>query len=328
MKKMMVLLCMLMLLSGFSGRQAMGIPDIVRAVADSVVEIDTQNVIHNRIRPIIQPGAGSGVIISSDGYIITNNHVIVGTDGTLVDDITVRLRDGSTFDATIIGRDERTDLAVIKIDATGLTTARFGDSTQLVVGELAIAIGNPLGNLGGTVTEGIISALNRDIVIDGEEMNLLQTSAAVNPGNSGGGLFNAFGELVGIVNAKPIGHGIEGIGFAIPSNQVQDITSQLMEHGVVLGRVSFEIDLVDINDTFTAMMAGVRSLGLYVARDHEPSGLVAGDRIVYIAEIPVRNRAQARAIYLNYSVGDDLEIIFVRGNQTFRTNVVLVQAEA
>lgn len=328
MKKFIIFTFMLLMLSGFSLRQPLSIPDIVRNVADSVVEIDTQNVVRSHIRAIIQPGAGSGVIFSSDGYIITNNHVIVGTDGTLVDNITVRLRNGDEFEATIVGRDERTDLAIIKIEAENLTTARFGDSANLLVGELAVAIGNPLGNLGGTVTEGIISALNRDIVIDGEEMNLLQTSAAVNPGNSGGGLFNRYGELIGIVNAKPIGHGIEGIGFAIPSNQVKIISSQLKEHGVVLGRVAFDVDLVDINDSFAALLTGAGALGLHVSRDHEESGLRVGDRIIQIAGVSVRNYAQARAVYLNYDVGDQLEVVFVRARQNYRTYVTLVQAEA
>jgi len=327
MKKLFLCIFMLMVLSGFSTRQPLSIPDIVRAVADSVVEIDTQNIVNTHMRPVVQPGSGSGVIISPDGYIITNNHVIVSPNGDVVDNITVQLRNGQTFEAEIIGRDERSDLAVIKIDATGLTAARFGDSSQLVVGELAVAIGNPLGNLGGTVTEGIISALNRDIVIDGEEMNLLQTSAAVNPGNSGGGLFNAYAELIGIVNAKSVGHGIEGIGFAIPSNQVQNITTQLRQHGVVLGRVAFDVELIDINNAFAAMLAGVRTLGLYVSASHE-SGLRSGDRIISIAGVEVQNQAQARAVYLNYNVGDELEVIFARGGRAYRTSVTLIQAEA
>ena len=332
--KKTVFLCLttitiLISLAGFAStenRQAMTIPQIVQAVANTVVEIDTQNIITGRTHQIMQPGAGSGVIISSDGYIVTNNHVIIGADGSLVDSITVQLRDGSTFEAEIVGRDERSDLAVIRIEAINLPVAQFGDSGQILVGELAIVIGNPLGNLGGTVTEGIISALNRDITIDGEAMNLLQTSAAVNPGNSGGGLFNAYGELVGIINAKPMGRGIEGIGFAIPSNQVQAITSQLIEHGVVLGRVAFNIETVDISDPFTAMLFGVRQQGLYVYRTHLESGLQGGDRIISINGTAVNNRTQVRSIYLNYAVGDTLEIAFVRGSQTHQTSVVLVQA--
>jgi len=303
------------------------IPQIVQAVANTVVEIDTQNIIEGHSRVVIQPGAGSGVIISSNGYIITNNHVIVGSDNNVVDSITVRLRDGTSFEAEVVGRDERTDLAVIRINATNLPVARFGDSNELIVGELAIAIGNPLGNLGGTVTDGIISALNRDINIDGEVMNLLQTSAAVNPGNSGGGLFNSFGELIGIVNAKPMGHGIEGIGFAIPSNQVEVISTQLIEHGFVLGRVAFGVTTLDISDAFTAILFGVSQQGLYVYESHPESGLLAGDRIIGINGIAVRNRAQVRVIYLNYNVGDKIEITFIRNGETYRTSATLIQAK-
>ena len=304
----------------------MSIPNLVLAVADTVVEIDTQSVVNSRNRQIVQPGAGSGVIISESGYIVTNNHVIVNSNGTVADSITVRLRNGESHEATVIGRDVETDLAIIKIDAQGLTAAQFGDSSRLYVGVPVVAIGNPLGNLGGTVTEGIISALNRDITVEGETMHVLQTSAAVNQGNSGGGLFNLYGELIGIINAKPIGLGIEGIGFAIPSNVALSISLQLLEYGFVQGRVAFGINLVDINDLITAMLNGVRAMGLYVATNDEASGLAAGDRIVSIAGTNVSNRAQARAVYLNFNVGDTLEVEFVRGNQGYRTQITLQQA--
>src|SRR5699024_342301 len=145
----------------------------------------------------VSSGAGSGVILTQDGYIVTNHHVIEDANS-----ITVRTRSGDEYNASLVGSDEQSDLAVLKIDATGLTPAVLGDSTTLEVGELAIAIGNPLGELGGSVTSGIISALDREMTIDGQTMTLLQTDAAVNPGNSGGGLFNANGDLIGIVNAK------------------------------------------------------------------------------------------------------------------------------
>lgn len=301
------------------------IASLVETIVDTVVEIDTQSVVTHRAGQRIQPGAGSGIIISEDGLIVTNNHVIANADGSIADKITVRLRSGESYEATVVGRDAETDLAVLRIDADGLTPAYFGDSSQLSVGELAIAIGNPLGNLGGTVTEGIISALNRDIVIDGETMHVLQTSAAINQGNSGGGLFNAYGELIGVVNAKPIGMGIEGIGFAIPSNVALSITNQLIEHGFVTGRVDFGIELIDINDPITAMFSGLRTMGLYVAQNDDASGLQAGDRIISIAGTNVNNRAEARAVYLNYNVGDALEVTIARNGQFYRTQVILQQ---
>jgi serine protease Do len=207
--------------------QELTIPEIVALTADSVVEIYTETVVNDgRFGQYVTEGAGSGVIFSSDGYIVTNNHVIDGAQK-----ITVRLRNGDEYEATLIGSDSKTDLAVLKIKETGLQSVVFGDSDKLVVGELVVAIGNPLGKLGGTVTEGIISALSREVSVDGKMMNLLQISAAVNPGNSGGGLFNSYGELIGIVNAKSSGSGIEGLGFAIPVNIVKAVIEDLIKLG-------------------------------------------------------------------------------------------------
>lgn len=199
------------------------IVDVVETAWDSVVEISTETVYSSRRGSYTAAGAGSGVIISDDGYIVTNNHVIEG-----VSSIFVTTTDGTEYEAELIMTDEENDVALLKIEATDLTYALFGDSDQLQVGELAVAIGNPLGSLGGTVTEGIISATDREITIDGVTMTLLQTSAAINQGNSGGGLFNANGELIGIVNAKSSGLAIEGLGFAIPINAVKEIISEIV----------------------------------------------------------------------------------------------------
>ena len=161
-------------------------------------------------------GAGSGVIITSDGYIVTCNHVVDGASS-----IKVTLNDDTQYDATLVGTDERNDLAIIKIEASGLTPATLGDSDMLTVGEDVIAIGNHLGELRGTATGGMISALNREVNVQGTEMALLQHDAAVSPGSSGGGLFNSSGSLIGIVNAKASSSNAEGLGFAIPVNSVK-----------------------------------------------------------------------------------------------------------
>lgn len=196
--------------TGYSGD--LPISEVVELVADTVVEITTTNVVTDRFYgQYVTSGAGSGVIISENGYIITNNHVIDGARS-----ITVRLTDGSEFSAAVVGKDADKDVALIKINAKGLKAAVLGSSASLVVGQEVVAIGNPLGSLGGTVTDGIISALDRTVVVDGHQMTLMQTNAAINPGNSGGGLFNRAGELIGIVNAKQSDTGIEGLGFAIP----------------------------------------------------------------------------------------------------------------
>ena len=180
--------------------------------------------------PNVEQGTGSGVVIDERGYIVTNNHVVQGAT-----EIQVSLADGREVPGEIVGTDARTDLAVIKINADNLTVAPLGDSSSLKVGELAVAIGNPLGiEFAGTVTAGIISALNRTIAIGEQEFKLIQTDAAINPGNSGGALVNAKGELVGINSAKIQGAEIEGINFAIPISDAKPIIDNLIEHGKVI----------------------------------------------------------------------------------------------
>jgi serine protease Do len=185
--------------------------------------------------------------------------------------IEVTLNNGDVYAASLIATDSKTDLAVIKIETTGLTAAILGDSDALVVGEDAIAIGNPLGELGGTVTNGIISALDREVTVEGQKMNLLQTNAAINPGNSGGGLFNAKGELIGIVSAKSSGTDIEGLGFAIPVNDVKEVVVQLIEKGYVAGRPALGVSVIDINSIQLAMQYGVSQYGVYIAEVLEDS---------------------------------------------------------
>jgi serine protease Do len=194
---------------------AMSIVDIVELVSDSVVEI---SVVTGDMR-----GAGSGVIISEDGYIVTNDHVVSGASS-----IAVRLFNGDSFEASLVGSSPENDLAVIKIEAANLSPAVMGVLGNLRTGESVVAIGNPLGTFGGTVTDGIISALEREVVLDGVSMTLLQTNAAVNPGNSGGGLFNMSGELIGIIVAKDIE--AEGIGFAIPIDVVSVVLTELISN--------------------------------------------------------------------------------------------------
>ncbi|MCL2013389.1 MAG: trypsin-like peptidase domain-containing protein [Oscillospiraceae bacterium] len=208
-------------------REKMSVEDVIAGVQSSVVEITTEVVVNDIwMRQFVSGGAGSGVIISEDGYIVTNSHVI--KDARL---IKVRLSDEREYSAELIGADPNNDLALIKIEAENLHPAVFGKSSGLLVGQTAIAIGNPLGELGGTVTSGIISALDREITIDGQTMSLLQTDTAINPGNSGGGLFNLYGELIGIVNAKSSGFEIEGLGFAIPIDAAKIVIDQIINNG-------------------------------------------------------------------------------------------------
>ena len=219
------------------------IQSVIASVKDSVVEINTETIETNDFYSFfgisgnnLVEGAGSGVIISKDGYIVTNNHVIDSANT-----IKVRLTNGEVYDAALIATDSKSDVAVIKIDAKDLTCATVGNSDNLLVGDSVIAIGNPLGSLGGTATDGIISSLNREVTVNNEKMNLIQTNAAINSGNSGGGLFNAAGELIGIVNAKSVGSSVEGLGFAIPINDVMKVVDQLIENGYVTDRATLGV---------------------------------------------------------------------------------------
>lgn len=199
--------------------------DVANQASQSVVEIRTESVVRDSyFGNYTSEGAGSGIIIKENGYILTNYHVIDGARK-----IYVTLPNGKQYPATLVGGSERDDLAVLKIDADNLSAASFGDSDDLVVGERVLAIGNPLGELGGSVTEGIISSKSRDIQVEGTTLELLQTDAAINPGNSGGGLFNMSGELIGVVNAKKGGTNIEGLGFAIPSNRAKEIAEKIID---------------------------------------------------------------------------------------------------
>ena len=304
--------------------QQLTISEIAAFASNSVVEIYTESVVSSgRMRQFVTEGAGSGIIISADGYIITNNHVIEDSRK-----ITVRLKDGTEAEATLIGRDSKTDIAVVKIDAAGLQPVVYGSSDSLAAGELVVAIGNPLGELGGSITEGVISALSRDIEIDGQMMTLLQISAAVNPGNSGGGLFNGSGELIGLVNAKSSGLGIEGIGFAIPVNLVKSTGEALMQHGFVPGRIDFGATLVDIIDSRTAAMYRVHSMGVYVSHADSDSGLKPGDRIISINGQEITRTTDVDELLEAHTAGDTLSIVVSRSGINTTVNHTLKQAKS
>ena len=225
-------------------------------------------------------GAGSGIIISEDGYIVTNNHVIDGATK-----VTVTLNTGSEYDAKIIGKDEKTDLAVIKIkpDET-ITVAELGDSTKLQVGEKAVAIGNPLGmEFFGSTTQGIISAVNRTINVENRTMNVIQTDAAINSGNSGGALVNSYGQVIGINAVKISSSTVEGMSFAIPISEAMPIISDLMQYGYVKGRPVIGITSRDVTEYMSARQGwpmGVQVMSCQPGSGAEVAGLEQGDIIV------------------------------------------------
>lgn len=307
---------------GSAAGTTLSFPEVVAAVKDSVVEITTETAIRgNYFQQFVTGGAGSGVIIAKEGYVITNHHVIDGADTVMV-----RTTDGSEYKATLVGSDAASDVAVLKIDPTAdkpLTVAVLGDSTKLMVGEDAIAIGNPLGSLGGTVTNGIISALDREIRIDGESMRLLQTNAAVNPGNSGGGLFNLAGELIGIVNAKSSGEDVEGLGFAIPINTAQAVAEQLIEFGYVRGRVDLGLNLMDITNMYDLFYYGLNTPGVYVYASPYNDQIKSGDRIQAVNGTAVSSAADVKAAYAGMAVGDVVKVSIVRRNKVIEVDVTL-----
>lgn len=291
----------------------------------SVVEIRTETVTTGKwMQEYVTEGAGSGVILTQDGYIVTNNHVIAGASK-----IKVTLQDGKDYEAKLIGRDEKSDIALIKIEAEGLTPASVGDSNKLVVGEKAVAIGNPLGELGGTVTDGIISALDREVTIDGNKMSLLQTNAAINPGNSGGGLFNGAGNLVAIVDAKSSGEGIEGLGFAIPVNDMAAVVQQLMDYGYVKGYTDTGMTFIDITDTLTAMQYRVNSLGVYVLKVSGDKALEAGfqsgDLVTKVDGQEVSSSGDIDSIVSSHQVGDQIEFEVYRSRGYLTLKLTLTE---
>lgn len=307
-----------------NGTEELSIKDIAKLTANSVVEISTETVVRGSfLGQYISEGGGSGVILSTDGYIVTNYHVIEDARK-----ITVKLRSGEEYEATLCGKNSEKDIAVLKIDANGLQPAIFGDSSKIEVGDTAVVVGNPLGSLGGTVTNGIISALDREINLGDTTMNLLQTNAAVNPGNSGGALFNGRGELIGIVVAKSAGSDIEGIGFAIPINDIKDTISELKDYGYVRGKVQLGVMLIDVTSESLARMYRVDELGVYVQSvtdnsDAEIAGVKAGDRIVKFADKEISKADEVKSVLGEMKAGESAEMVVARNGKKYTLRIVL-----
>lgn len=302
--------------------------EIVNKTADSVVEITTETVTTGIFaQQFINSGAGSGVIVDAEGFIVTNHHVVDGATK-----ISVTLRDGNSFDAKVVGSDAELDVALLEINpgSVKLTAATFGDSDAIMVGQRTVAIGNPLGQLGGSVTEGIISALNRDVVIDGQTMSLMQTDTAINPGNSGGGLFDQNGNLIGIVNAKSSGSEIEGLGFAIPINDVVNVIGDLSEFGYVRGRVSLGMTFIDVNSQQLAWMYGLDKTGCYIYSvekntNADTAGFSSGDRVISVNGKEVTTSDDVENIIKDCAVGE--EVTFKVENTSGKTYTITFELE-
>ena len=310
--------------SNFGTVQVSDVSDIVEKCKDSVVEITTESASSGNsiFGQYVSQGAGSGVIISKDGYIVTNNHVVRGATS-----LKVTTTDGTEYDASVVGKDSQTDLAVIKVDANNLQAATLGDSDILQVGDPAIAIGNPLGELGGTVTTGIISATDRQITIDDETMTLLQTDAAINPGNSGGGLFNADGNLIGIVNAKESSTGIEGLGFAIPITPAQDIITELMQNGSVTSRPALNVSLYDYTSNNQGQYSKYED-GCYIVQivkngAADKAGLKQNDRILSFDGEQIQSTSDVKNVLKKHKIGDTIKMVVERDSKKITVEITL-----
>ena len=310
--------------NGDKVKNQMSVGEVAELTKSSVVEITTEAVATGSfMMQYVTEGAGSGVIITENGYIVTNHHVIENATS-----ISVRLSNGNSYKATLVGSDQKTDLAVIKIDAKELNAAVVGEYKDCKVGDTVIAIGNPLGELGGTVTDGIISALDRDVTIDGNIMTLMQTNTAINPGNSGGGLFNTSGQLIGVVNAKSSGEGIEGLGFAIPINLAETVIEDIIEYGYVTGRVEYGFEVLEISDYQSAMYYRVNALGVYVYSVTQNSnawnaGLRSGDLISKVGEKEIKTEKDFNNATEKLGVGDTISVTVQRQGRSQTYEIVL-----
>lgn len=317
----------------YSGKQETNYTKAIQKAYNTVVEIQcavqttySSNFFFFGGGTQIQTASGSGVIISEDGYIVTNNHVVEGAYGE--DAVKVKLYNGEIYTAKIIGTDSRTDIAVLKIDEKNLSFSSFVDSSKLLMGEDVIAIGNPLG-LGISCSNGIISALEKEIYINNVYLTVIQTNAAVNAGNSGGGLFDLEGNIVGIVNAKKSAEfsetSVEGMGYAIPANTVKKIVADLVENGYVKDRAALGIKVYTGSDY---QINGTLVTEVSKGGSAEQAGLQANDIITAINGTVVSSYADLSKILDSKVVGDLITVTVNRDGQLMDFEVTLQQSVA
>lgn len=297
---------------------------VAKTVGPAVVGITNKAVAHDIFnRTFETEGVGSGVIFRNDGYIITNNHVIAGAK-----EIIVSLSDGNSVNGTLIGTDEMTDIAVVKVDVKDLPTAELGDSDEVVVGEPAIAIGNPMGlEFQGSVTVGVISALNRTLELNDRRVTLFQTDAAISPGNSGGALVNADGEVIGINSAKLATTGVEGMGFAIPINTVKAIVNELMDKGYVsrpyLGVTIFDKPTAARYGYQLSIEKGVYIFQVGLDSPAGRAGFQRGDIILSIDGKEVNSVSDVRNAIAAHKIGDRIKVLIDREGRQETIEVTL-----
>ncbi len=343
-----------------SNQDSLTIPEIADKCRTSVVAIETETTVvyntydnnypyglfgfgygygyggrSNRQQEYTETAAGSGIVLSEDGYILTNNHVISGADKITV--YVMPEEEGgeeTTYEATLVSSSESNDIAILKIDAEGLNPATFGDSDNLEIGELAVAIGNPMGSVHGSVTAGIISATERELTIDGVTISAIQTDAAINPGNSGGALFDSYGNVIGIVYAKSSSVSIEGIGYAIPVNDVKELIDQMINDPESVqaqtkgSQIMLGITIQDITEELSEQYS--MPVGVYIREVSELSaaeraGLQKGDIIVEFAGEPVTCADDLNALKAEQTPGDTVEVKIDRNSKEMTLEIVIPQ---
>lgn len=299
---------------------ALSLQDIYSTVIDSVVSISSMT--------SSATSSGTGIIMSPDGYVITNHHVITGA---LV--ISVLTNDNQEYEAALVGSDEMSDLAVLKIDARGLQAAEFGDSSKLRVGDSVVAIGDPLGvQLRGTMTNGIISAINRDLTVGDRTMTLIQTNAALNNGNSGGPLINCYGQVIGINTVKMSSYytataSVEGLGFAIPISVAKPIIDELIENGYVAGRPAIGISgdsLPSYYRTYYRLPDGVYVTSVNEGSDAKAKGIREGDIVTAINGERISSIDELNTVKNQYAAGDEVTLTVYRSGTYYEVTVTLV----
>ena len=267
---------------------------------------------------------GTGVIFRSDGYILTNHHVLAGGR-----DCSITLDTGQSYEARYVAGDERNDLAVLKVELTGLPAATFGDSDQLAVGDRVYAIGNPLGvELRGTLTDGIVSAINRDVWVDGRTMTLIQTNAALNSGNSGGPLINAYGQVVGINTIKMSSSysNIEGLGFAIPSASIRRLVNDLLTYGEVQPEPTFGVTVNQLGTWLEEDLRGIQVIDVTAGSAADLAGIRTGDFILSAAGTPVNSSQDLLRVRRGLYVGDQVTMEIWRDGQRLEVTLELNDA--
>ena len=308
-------------------KKVLSVEEIAKHVGPSIVGISCQSTVRTFYGNRTAESIGSGIIIGEQGHIVTNYHVIESANK-----ITVNLAGGGKYEASVVGGDEKTDLAVIKINASeALNVATIGNSDEVEVGSLAVAIGNPMASeLFGTVTAGVISGVNRSMVVGEREMNLIQTDAAISPGNSGGALINKYGEVIGINSIKLVDNSAEGLGFAIPMNEAVPIVQDLIKYGYVKGRPIIGVSVQELSAEISHYYNLPVSSGLYVAFVSEGSGaqkagLIRGDIIIKMQGEPVTTTSQMNKIRDKYKAGDSVSVTFLRGGKEQTVSLTLTE---